>query len=246
MAEVYHLQFRKFGRGSFLGGILITVVVHGGLAAAVYLFHVRKEPPAATARDLMVTKMVKLGKPREKFWLPRIVQPTQPKAPAPEIKIADDPNAAPQAKAAPKPEDAEISKDLRRALERARTLAKSSVPEEDEGQLTGSASGTASEASAGDEYASKIYEAIRRNWNVPTGLSAGDVTGLVADVKVSIADDGTLGDVKLIKPSGNDLYDDSCVQAIQATGKVPAPPLELRGKFRRGLLLGFEGKDLAR
>jgi TonB family protein len=231
-------------RGAFTGGLVLTALIHGALAAAVFLFHLRREPAREVARDLMVTRMIQLGKPREKFWLPRLVQPPRPRAPA-EIRVTDDPSAP--MKAAPKPEDQDVSQDLKRALEKARALALTNVPEEPpEGSLTGSASGTSSEASLGDEYATAIFEAIRKNWTVPQGLDLGDVARLTTEIRVSIGEDGTLRDPQIKKSSENQLFDDSCMQALLTTRKVPPPPAKTAAAFRRGTVLEFVGKDLAR
>jgi len=101
--------------------------------------------------------------------------------------------------------------------------------EPEEGQLTGSASGTATEASAGDAYATAIYEAIRQHWTTPTGLvTEAQLAHLVAAIKIRVADDGTILENKVIRSSGNNFFDDSCVTAIQATRKVPPPPANMR------------------
>jgi TonB family protein len=240
--------FRKLGSVGFVGmGMFITALMHGALVAVVYLSQVHSAPRPEAARDLMVTQLVTLGKPREKFWLPRIVQPPAPKIQQPVIKVAEDPNAPAAPKEAPKPEDAEISKDLRNALKRAQMLKRAAAEEENEGSLTGSNEGTSSTATTGDEYATKIHNAIKKNWSAPSGLlNDAQLAGLSADVRMQIADDGTIENPKLQKSSGNDLFDDSCMQAVRATGKVPPPPAGVRAQFRRGVTLGFDGKGLAR
>ncbi len=243
MAAAYELRFRSLGRGT-AAGIVATLLVHCVIASLVMWSQMRGEEPGEQVRDMIVTHLVHLGKPREKFWLPRLVQPPRPKAPTPTIKVAEDPNAAPTPKEAPKVEDADVSKDLRRALQKAQALAKATPEEPDEGSLTGSALGTSTQASQGDEYATQISEAIRRNWNVPTGLNVGDVNKLSIEIRVSISATGELGDAKISTSSGNDLFDDSGLQAVKATGKVPAPPAALAFKFRRGMVLAFDGKDL--
>jgi outer membrane biosynthesis protein TonB len=242
-----HIGFRSLGRGT-IAGFFITLLVHGAIGYLVYLSQLKAAPPREVVRDFMVTKTVTLGKPREKFWLPKKVQPPPPKIEQPVIKVAQDPNAAPAQKEAPKPEDAEISKDLRRALQRARALAAAAEEEPPEGSLTGSTAGNATEGSAGDEYATQIYEAIKRNWSAPTGLvKDSELAGLVTSIRVRISDDGTLLEPVMQKSSRNQFFDDSCMQAIKATGKVPAPPTPaLRAQYRRGVLLEFEGSDLAR
>jgi TonB family protein len=236
-------RIRPLGRGTFLGGIAATLVIHALLVVLVYYGHLKTAPRPEAARDMIVTRLVALGTPREKFWLPRIVQPPKPKAPA-AIKLSEDPNAAPAPKEAPKAEDTNISKDLRRALERAKTLAKNAAAEEAaEGSLTGSSEGTSNQAVSGDEYATAIHDAVLKHWSTPTGMvSDSELATLSAEVRVSISPDGVLSNPRVTKPSGNQYFDDSCVEAVKATGRVPPPP----AGFKRGFRLGFEGKDLAR
>ena len=240
-------RIRPLGRGSFLGGIAATLLIHVSLVGLVYYGQLKSPPRPEAPRDMIITRLVALGKPRDKFWLPRIVQPPKPKAPD-AIKLSEDPNAAPAPKEAPKLEDTTISKDLRRALERAKALAKNAAAEEAaEGSLTGSAEGTSNQAVNGDEYATAINEAIHKHWTTPTGLvSDSEMATLSAEVRVSISADGRLGNPRVLKPSGNQYFDDSCVQAVTATGRVPPPPSGLTGRFKRGALIVFDGKDLTR
>jgi TonB family protein len=247
-STAFDVRYRLIGRGTFLGGFLLTVLIHGALVAIFYFGHMKAAPPADVPRDILVTKLVTFGKPRPKYWLPRAVQVPKPEAPTPTIKLSEDLNAAPAQKEAPRPDDANISKDLKRALDRARSLAKMNIPDEPpEGALDGSDRGTSNEASAGDAYATKIFEAVRKNWSAPTGLvDESTLGGLAAEIRLSIGDDGELINPRLAKSSGNQFFDDSCMQAIKATARVPPPPATERARFRRGLLLEFAGKDLAR
>jgi TonB family protein len=240
-------RIRPLGRGTFLGGIAATLLIHVSLVGLVYYGQLKTPPRPEAPRDMIVTRLVALGTPREKFWLPRIVQPPKPKAPA-AIKLSEDPNAAPAPKEAPKVEDTNISKDLRRALERAKALARNAAAEEaTEGSLTGSAEGTSNQAVIGDEYATAINEAIHRHWTTPTEIVKDNELGtLSAEVRVSISADGRLGNPRLLKPSGNQYFDDSCVQAVTATGRVPPPPAGLAARFKHGALIVFDGKDLTR
>jgi TonB family protein len=228
---------------------VITLLIHGALALVVYESQVRSEPRPEAVRDVIVTRMIKFQKPREKPWLPRIVAPPKPEVPEPVIKLTENPEAppAPPEKEAPKPEDRKINKDLKRALERARALSQAATEEPEEGPIGGSAEGTSSEQVMGDAYATAVHNAIQRNWNAPSGLlNDAQLATLSAEVKVHIDADGTLKNATLFRPSGNDLFDDSCVQAVRATGRVPPPPVAERAKYRRGMVVEFAGKDLAR
>jgi len=158
------------------------------------------------------------------------------------LNLTDDPNAAPAVKEAPKIDDADISKDMRRALKRAQMLAQA-TEEPAEGSLTGSAEGTSTHGTTGDEYSTAVYSAIKRNWVTPTGLvTEAELATLVTIMRISITPEGVMQNPMVKQSSGNDYFDDSCVQAVKATGKVPPPP----PTFKRGFNLKFAGKELAR
>ena len=125
--------------------------------------------------------MVKLGKPRDKFWLPRITQPPRPTAPPDQIKLSEDPNAKAAPKEAPRPDDPKISKDLKRALERAQKLEQLAVPDEpDEGSLTGSKLGT-SNRRRGDAYQAQVVGLLHQNYNFPAGITVDQIENPTRD-----------------------------------------------------------------
>ena len=236
---------RRRASGRNLAGLLITVVLHGAILGAVNYAHSRTAPPLEIPRDFVVAKMVKLGKPRDKFWLPRVAEPPPPTAPPAVIKVSENPEAPKAPPEAPRPENPVINKDLKRALNRARKLEALAEPEPEEGQLTGSAAGTATEASAGDAYATSIFEAIRRNWSAPSGLvSDAELGRLTTEIRIRISADGTITDSRLLHPSGNSYFDDSCMTAITATRKVPPPPPAVRKQAAHGFAIDFAGKDI--
>jgi TolA protein len=130
---------------------------------------------------------------------------------------------------------------MRRALKRAQMLAQA-TEEPAEGSLTGSTEGTSTQGVSGDAYATAIFTAIRSNWVTPTGLiTDSELAELVAKIRLSIGEDGILSNPIVQKSSGNQYFDDSCIQAVKATGKVPPPP----AKFKH-IVLTFEGSKLAR
>jgi len=220
-------EIRRGRKGNGVG-ILITVALHGGVLAAMGIAHSQPAPPLIQPRDFVMAEMVKLGKPRDKFWLPRITQPPRSKAPPDTLKVAEDPNAKAAPKEAPRPEDKEISKDLKRALDRARKLQALAGPEEpEEGSATGSRLGTASQAT-GDPYLAEVTGLLRQNYALPAGIAPEQIT-TPPEIRFRIAADGTISDVKLTKSSGNNFVDDACVQAAQLTRKVPPPPPKIPG-----------------
>ena len=212
---------RRGSRRSF-SGLLITVALHGIIFWTVKTAHSRPQEPLIVQRDFVQAEMVKLGKPRDKFWLPK-VHAAPPPPPPDAIKLSDDANAKAAPVEAPKIEDPKTSKDVRRALERAQKLSALAVPDEpDEGSLTGSKTGT-SDHEIGDQYIASIKGALLQNYNLPAGLNADQIP-TPPMVRFRIASDGTLSDIKLTKTSGNPLVDDACVSAAQLTRRVPPPP----------------------
>src|SRR5262249_29513245 len=184
-----------WGRGC--SGLLITTALHGGLFAWIAVANSQEQPPLVIPRDFVVAEMVKLGKPRDKFWLPRITQPQRSTAPPDSLKVAEDPNAKAAPKEAPRPEDPTISKDLKRALDRARKLEQLAVPEEpEEGSLTGSKLGT-SNHETGDQYAAQVTGSMLPNYNMPAGINVDQINSNPPEIAFHIKPDGTITDVRL-------------------------------------------------
>jgi TonB family protein len=220
-------EIRRGRRGNGVG-VLVSLALHGGILAAVGIAHSQPKAPLIVQRDFVMAEMVKLGKPRDKFWLPRITQPPRAKAPPETLKVAEDPNAAPAPREAPRPQDPEISKSLRRALDRARKLEALAVPEEpEEGSASGSRLGSASQA-VGDPYLAEVTGLLRQNYSLPAGI-APDQIATPPEIRLLIGTDGALSEIKLSRSSGNRFVDDACLQAAQLTRKVPPPPANLHG-----------------
>ena len=225
---------RRGSRRSF-SGLLITVALHGVILWAVKSAHSRPQEPLIVPRDFVLAEMVKLGKPRDKFWLPKVHQPPPPPPPD-AIKLSDDPNAKAAPKEAPKIEDPKTSKDVKRALERAQKLGALAVPDEpDEGALDGSKTGTSNQA-VGDQYIATIKGLLLQNYNLPPGMNADQIPN-PPEIRFRIGPDGSLSGIKLTKPSGNPLVDDACVSAAQLTRRVPPPPA---GSKVPGLIVACE------
>jgi len=227
----------------------MTAAIHAGLVGLVY-YGTHKGPEVEERpREITVTQFVRLGKPREKFYLPRIEEPPPPKPVEDVIKVAEDPNAKPAEKEKEKekpPKKEDLSKKVQEMLNRRRAMFQGVDDTPPEGLATGSANGTASTASEGDAYATQIMEEVRKNWSVPTGLSIGQVFNFETEIRIAISASGEIASSSVRKTSGNSLYDDSCIQAVQATRRVPPPPPAVRNMYRKGVVLAFGGKDLAR
>jgi outer membrane biosynthesis protein TonB len=220
-------DIRRGPRRNF-AGLLVTVALHGAVLLTVARAHSKEDAPLIVRHDFVMAEMVKLGKPRDKFWLPRIVEPPRATAPPDTLKVAEDPNAKAAPREAPRPDDPLISKDLKRALERAKKLEALATPEEpDEGSLTGSKLGT-SNHEVGDQYLAQIKGLLTQNFELSAGISPSQIPN-PPEIQFHIGADGTLSDIKLVKTSGNSFVDDDCVRSAQVTHKVPPPPPTIHG-----------------
>ncbi|HDQ99061.1 MAG TPA: TonB family protein [candidate division WOR-3 bacterium] len=87
-------------------------------------------------------------------------------------------------------------------------------------------------------YLNVILARISENWLNPY---AGQNRAILATVFFVVERDGTIGEVKLEKSSGDAAYDASCTRALLVTGKLPPLPSEFTGERLR-LHLEFEYK----
>lgn len=70
-----------------------------------------------------------------------------------------------------------------------------------------------------DKYKALIQQSINENWSVPAGIN----TALVTELLIRLAPDGTVIQVTVLKSSGNDLLDQSAIQAVQKASPLPVP-----------------------
>lgn len=198
--------------------------------------------------------------------LPEKMSETQLKpkaeAPAPEVKEAKKPKPLPEKAAAepPKPEAPVMpnpkAKNIKKSQEQALNQIKSlQALEKIKGQLK--AEKEKSEAStvvkgnqvnAGnsltglekiefDRYFDDLEEKIRARWSIPQWLADAK---LKAQVKVLIDDRGFVTAKNIIKSSGNPVFDDSVIAAVEESSPLPPPPKRLTGLLKtRGIIFNF-------
>lgn len=237
----------KRGVGVMLG---ISLGLHTALLAAVMLlahYAPRLQPPP---QQVIKTQLVRLGEPRKKELLPRLVEPprpAQPKAEAPPLKdpmtaaapVAQKSAAIPMPIAAPaKPLPPSAQARIRslgkvnRALDRLRARL--------DGQHDGAAEGDADVAVLGHAYTTLIQRCWQQNY-VIEGYDAKRVAGLEAVVLVRINADGSLASHQIIKSPGVVAFDQAVNRAITRCSKMSPPPAELaRALHRDGIEINFK------
>ncbi len=79
---------------------------------------------------------------------------------------------------------------------------------------------TAAQRSELEGYIARLVTALRQNHEKPPGLS--DL--LAADVEFFIAADGTISRIRIARSSGNEAFDQSCIDAFRQVGSVGPKP----------------------
>ena len=123
---MHYLSRRRRHDPLLILGVVVSLLMHGGMAAAILVKRGGKRQVLEAPRDFVVAKMVRLGRKRPKNFLPVI--PPRPKSTAPKqtIGLSQNENAAPSQKLPDqkRPRDAEDGKALRRAKNLAQVFAK--------------------------------------------------------------------------------------------------------------------------
>ncbi len=221
--------------GSAVTHLLVVIALIAGTAGSG-----RTMVPTET---VIATKLVRLGKERQKDLLPRKEQPPQPAAKpavnlAPEAKPTNTSNAPAKAvEKATKP-----TPSLSDALQRLRK--NDAEQEEPEGREDGSVYGTSlTEALIGNKYVTEIYNCVKSNYTIE-GLSPERVRGRKTTVAVRVNTDGTFFDIKVENSSGLKAFDGLVVRAVKRCGKVSPPPKQLGDAVREeGVLIEFTPEE---
>ncbi len=191
------------------------------------------EPRPVLSKDSFVdAQLVRFGKPRDLSFLPH--KEGRVKDKPPEIKVAKDMNALPHLEDKKDPKDIDPLKKTH--AEAFKNLDDNEgVQASNEGSLTGSRAGTATEAK-GDPYILSLIDQIGTAWTVPTTLKDSELANLSADVCLTIADSGAFSSYTIVRKSGNSQFDSSLDATLSMIKKLPPPPEKWRSAASRGRL----------
>jgi TonB C terminal len=213
----------------------ITVLLHLGVLGAMFVSRAlgnRTKPPGQL--QFVDASLVRFGKPRDLSFLPHKQGVVKNKGPAPEIKVARDMNQLPRLDKEQKPDEVDPLKKTH--AEQFKHL--DDQPEgvdNNEGQLTGSRAGNATEAK-GDPYILSLVDQIGTAWTVPTTLRDSDLAELSADVCLTIADSGALTHYEIVHPSKNSQFNSSLEATLSMIKHLPPPPERWHSAASRGRL----------
>ncbi len=238
-SKVYRVSMKEFGaerKNRFVAGIALTMAVHGLVFAVAYLARAQ-----AAAKPLLVTntfvdaQLVKFGKPRDLTFLPHKQGEVKPPPQPNEIKVARDLHDLPHIdEKTEKPVEVDPLKKTHAELFKQQTEQEGAAPSE-EGSLTGSRAGNATEAK-GDPYILLLVDRIGSAWNVPTTIKDSELRNLSADTCLTINSDGKLTRFEIERASGNSQFDSSLEAALATIHDLPPPPARFASAAARGKL----------
>jgi TonB family protein len=238
---------KKFVVGSAIGhvALLVTVIVYQMLDLQ----------PRVNLDKPIIATLVRKGKERDEQLLPRKEELPPPPQ---EVKAPE----APPAPEPPKPEKAAVPVPIptlppapkqqtkqqgeKDAAERRKKLfgafdrnSKATKVEELEGKADGDEMGDSARAE-GERYYALLKSQIQRHYDVAQTISEAERRMLRANVEISVARTGKLQrKPKLVKSSGNSLFDQAVLAAIERSAPFSPPPEKLRRDVEDGVTLQF-------
>jgi colicin import membrane protein/protein TonB len=225
--------------------VLVSGAVHLALVALA-LFG-RPGPRLDLDQKPIVARLVRLGEPRPKEYLPRKEAPP----PAPEAPPAEVPSAPPAPVAAapapaaptkaPGPATAKAPPAAPPATTRDRLagILKDVRRDIQAGDPSGDPMGDSAEGE-GDQYQALVKRALDAEYRLPSTISERERLFLAGEVLLFIEPDGRLARYVVEKRSGNSAFDEALERAVRQA-RLPPPPTAQRELYRRtGLLVIFK------
>ncbi|HYX90492.1 MAG TPA: TonB family protein [Myxococcaceae bacterium] len=244
------LFVRKSAR--MTGYLLFSVAAHGAIIGAVVVLGlIHRPPPIDLNQKPIKASLVRLGQARDKRLLPRKEEPPAPprevQAPAP-IPKEPAPKAPSPAATVPAPSAKQEGKkegDARKKLFGA--FSKAGAKAEDlEGAEDGDPLGD-SAVQEGERYYGALRGQVRRYYFVSETIPDQERIRLRAQVLFRIGRSGELLETKLLKSSGNALFDSAVLSAVKKAAPFGPPPPHLLDSLRaQGVLIEFTPTELSR
>jgi TonB family protein len=196
-----------------------------GLVASAFL----AGPRVNLEQTPIKASLVRLGVKREETLLPRKEEEPPPPAAEPTaVKLPSTDPVPVKPVTAPKPP---APRDARKSLLDAFQRTASS-PTAAEGAADGDPAGD-SALQEGEKYFGLLKSVVQRRYDVSDTIPEAERRALQATVQLFIGPAGDLIDARLTRPSGNALFDEAVLQAVQKARPFTAPPEHLRTELKR-------------
>lgn len=243
--------------GPFLAvsGVLHVVVIVVAVAVGAW-----GRPTIDLDKNVVKTRLVKLGKKRDEKLLPRIErkkkkpeppprvpepqkapEPKPPKKPEPAKPEQKQPAAKPEPKPDAPPEKKRSARDILndfaddQPTDKDKPKLTDLVKDIVEGDEKGSAIGEEITGRLKATYNDKLLAAIKRALKVPNTVSDQERLRLKAILYVAIGADGSLLSSRITKSSDNPAFDNAVLAAAKTSAPFPSPPIQVRGFYRSGV-----------
>lgn len=245
-------------RPSALGRWLsLSLALHVALVGGILALRALSPAPVLKLdQEPIKASLVRLGKPRDQKLLPRkeelpppppaekvatpVPAPAEPPPPAPRPgpALEKDP-PAPRPASKEKVASDESRKKLFGAFDKLSRTPRTEV-EPPEGALDGEVDGDAARQE-GDRYLGLVTSRVKRHYDVSETISPDKRLSLRAEVFIRISRTGDVVDAKLVRASGNELFDAAVLAAVKRASPLPPPPALLVNEFQReGVTMVFK------
>ncbi|MCA9590053.1 MAG: TonB C-terminal domain-containing protein [Myxococcales bacterium] len=228
-------------------GVIAALALHAAALGPLVYKAVRPPSPDAeeetpfVARPVVQATLLKLGKPIDKNKLPDRFVPKARTAPKKQlIASREDPIKTHDAGAPPPPNTQDS--DLQNLIAKSDPFAEDGgITRPEEGHPGGVDGGTETDPTkvrAGDMYATLLGTFFHERWTIPTVISQGQANNMCVVFQVAVSRNMVIWHVKQapVRPSGNELFDDSARAMLQKLledhAPLPQPPAEVEELFR--------------
>jgi TonB C terminal len=254
-----YVQEHKTDPLAIVGGMATVFAVAGVLFALPMIASAGGQPSSSVQTNVepfeyIEARLLKFGKIKDENAMPDRIVPALPTAP--ENIIALDRNENKPAPEETKPKerrqaDAVTDDKLRQVFDKARAFAEVQDDFIPEGHPDGVPDGDVTDpalASLGATYGRRITGLFTERWVVPTLLGDAQLDKLKAKVHIRVDIDMMIIEVKMLKRSGNAMFDDSVQNAIDRVRlevrTLPSPPEAIASNvFGGGIVIKFNGSD---
>lgn len=245
---------------------VFTIVVHLAIIVTFVILErvkffenrgiLQEEKKLGKPIEFIPARLLKLGRTPEKTnRFPQRIVPALATAPPEGIPVSKQPT--PPKKIESKEERVSYAVEdekFRRALARAKAYAEIQEKPPEEGDPSGVEWGTLTDpakVSAGNFYATYLYRIFKERWIIPVLIDENTQRKLKCQAFIKINRELRIEDYKIVRSSGNLLFDNSVIDAIKrvdAEIKHLSPPPQIIADyiFNYGIIIDFYGSDATR
>jgi hypothetical protein len=236
------------------GGLIICFVAVLFLPGFVSAYEQKKGQNEQEPFEYIEARLLKFGEIKDDKKLPDRIVPALPTAPKEVLALDTNEKKPEPPKKEKKPErqaDAVDDDKLRQVFDKARAFAEIQDDYVPEGHPDGVPDGDVTDpalASLGATYGRRITRYIKERWVVPTLISDAQRKKLAVKIVLKFNVDMMIISFKIVKKSGNLMFDDSVTNAIDRLRKevkhLPAPPEVIAPRiYSGGLAITLHGAD---